>query len=113
MFDAFSIVMRVVKFPGNIGSGNILLPDGTKPLPEPMLTVQIELKRGSVHDCVLDLDVVTFNENLMRCDTRIPFVPEADALEDIGWRFNVSYCQNWQWVFRQPFAVKYVYGICV
>ena len=26
----------------NIGSGNGLLPDGTKPLPEPMLTYQLE-----------------------------------------------------------------------
>ena len=28
----------------NIGSGNGLLPDGTKPLPEPMLTIIIKVQ---------------------------------------------------------------------
>ena len=32
----------------NIGSGNGLMPDGTKPLPEPMLTYNISLYQSSI-----------------------------------------------------------------
>ena len=64
----------------------------------------VRAENGVGHDCYLDLDVVTLNANLMRCDTRIPFVPDADALEYIGWHCNGSYCQIWPWVFTQPFA---------
>ena len=33
----------------NIGSGNGLVPDGTKPLPEPMLTNQSSVRSDDIH----------------------------------------------------------------
>ena len=39
----------------NIGSGNGLLPDGTKPLPEPMLTYH-PLRSHGIHMSVLSLE---------------------------------------------------------
>ena len=40
----------------NIGLSNILLPDGTEPLPEPKLTYH---QRGSVADLAVSSDVFT------------------------------------------------------
>ena len=40
----------------NIGSGNGLLPDGTKPLPEPMLTDH-HLKSSDIHSRAISQDM--------------------------------------------------------
>ena len=40
----------------NIGSGNGLLPDGTKPLPEPMLTDH-HLKTSDIHSWAISLEM--------------------------------------------------------
>ena len=52
----------------NIGSGNGLLPDGTKPLPEPMLTQVITEVLWHLHDTIscgeiLNLSVLDEFEN--------------------------------------------------
>ena len=49
----------------NIGSGNGLVPDGTKPLPEPMLTNhQMTISHEMLKIAILDLSLKIINLNI-------------------------------------------------
>ena len=67
----------------NIGSGNGLLPDGTKPLPEPMLDLS-SVRCHGIHLRALSLDDVKIPINKTRLKTAVlkwhPGLPGANEL---------------------------------
>ena len=91
----------------NIGSGNGLLPDGTKPLPEPMLTDHQwspvifilgqfqEMTQPSITKIRLKITYLKFHSN-------IPGVNELNDIQYLVWQLIILlfvwYCMSGKWI---------------